>query len=320
MSRKKPDSTRSADKQAAQDVKAVEARLKELRKRQRELLKNSGKSIKEFRHEIAQLKKAGVVSKRVNAARQEPTKYMRAKVRKFYDVIVGQSVPVRAPKAIREDYASKGLFEARGPFLMVPKESPNMRATLDKKGRIKTSAPIGKKPVSQGGVRINKIVLPYSPADMLKLVNKIENDPNLPEELKGADQYAFNLFGHASLLGFPSKSEMIEYIKVRYTHLFKGESGRQAVRNFVLLTYSGGSSNVPVIATEKLYSQRGQGRKPNATGRSYADSWMQEKRRELRAEKEKKRRAKLTEEQRKEYQEKARQRAAASYAARKTKG
>jgi len=129
MTRKKTPSNNHANTQAALDVKAVEARLKQLRQYQRDLLKRQNKTIREFRSEVALLKKAGVVSKRTNAAVQEPTKYMRARVRKFYDVIVGQTIPVRAKPNIRHDYASKGIFEERGPFIMVPRDTPKTRVT-----------------------------------------------------------------------------------------------------------------------------------------------------------------------------------------------
>jgi len=319
MTGKKRSSKNDANKQAALDVEAVEARLKQLRQKQRELLKNSGKSVREFRHEVALLKKAGVVSARTNAAKQEPTKYMRAKVRKFYDVIAGIKIPVRAPKVIREDYASKGIFEQRGAFIMVPKDTPYTKATLDKKKRVKISEPLASRTVTRSAVTINKIVLPFNAANLLDLANRLEKEPSIPNELDGVNQYAFTLFGHRSLLAFPTKQELVEYIKVRYVHLFSGRRGRQGVKHFSLITYSGGSSIIPDTAEPKFYSQRGQGRKPNATGRNDRNSWYDNRKREVKAAKEKKRRAKLNEDEKAIYREKAKARAKASYDNRKGK-
>lgn len=321
----KPTSKNNAKElvaQAKSDVADIEARIKQLRKHNREILKNSGKTVKEFRHEVAQLKKAGIVSKRVNAISQEPTKYMRGKVRKFFDVLVGTKQAVRAPKKVREEYESKGLFETRGPFIMVPKQHPKQRVSLDKKGRVKISTPIG--PSSPGGrtVSINRIVLPFTATDMLDLANRIENSPELPDELTGAQQYGFSLFGHRSFIGFPTKQELVDYIKIRYQHLFSGKSGDAAVRHFNLVTYSGGSSEPPPgdWVGKPLYSKPGNGRRPqrpNATGRNYADTWYENRKRKVHAAQQKKVRERMTEEQRAEYNRKGKERAAKSRAAKK---
>lgn len=320
MARKKDTSKNHANTQAALDVKAVEARLKEIRKHQRELLKRQGQTIREFRKEVSALKKAGVVSKRTNAALQEPTKYMRAKVRKFYDVIVGTHIPVRAKPNIRYDYSSKGIFEERGAFLMVPKETAKTKATLDKLGRITIKEQISQKTITRSAVYMDKIVLPFSATDMLDLANKLEKDPTIPSELDGNHQYAFSLFGHRSSKAFVDKQELITHIRDKYKHLFDGRSGHQAVKHFYLFTFSGGSSDIPETGEAKFYSQRGKGRKPNATGRTDRNSWYETKRMEVRAAKEKKYRASLTGEEKAAYKAKAKARAKASRERAKSNG
>jgi hypothetical protein len=297
----------SNNRAKSQDVKAIEADVKALRKHQRDLLKKQGKSIREFRHEVATLKKLGIVSKKTDVRKVEPSRYRRGQLRKFIDVLVGTHVPVKAPKAVREKYSEKGIFRERGSFLLVPSEHRDMKARI-KKGLVETSRPIGNK-------IMRSIILPYNATDMLDLANKMERDPTLASELDGADQYVFSLFGHTSKggrhgrsqnIGFLNKAEMIKHIKVNYAHLFNGMSGRQAVQHFKLVVYSGGS-NVPpdVPNVTKFYSAQGNGANPNISD----NDWLRNRRRQTHAAGEKKRRSKLTDEQRREYKEKAKERA-----------
>jgi hypothetical protein len=312
MARKKLDNGSSELKQARNELRQATIEMKARQKHNREILAKQGKTIREFRHEISILKKSGIISQRVKAGSQEPTKYMRTKLRKFYDVLVGTTIAVRAPSKVRKAYSEKGVFEERGAFLMIPRDNANMKVKL-KGDKLVISQPLTKR---KTGPIINKLVMPWGATDILDLANRIEADDDLPEELDGVDQYAFTLFGHSSLIGFPNKSELVEYIKIRYNHLFSGKNGQAAVKNFILITYSGGAGLPPQLQGEKLYSTRRGGR-VNQTGRNYNDSWYKNRQRETRAANEKKRRANLSETDKEIYRQKARERAAKSKANRK---
>lgn len=292
----------SADKAAKQAVKAAEQNVKALRKKQRDLLKKSGKSIVDFRSDIAKLKRLGIVSKRTDARKVEPSRYRRGQISKFFDVLVGTKTVVKAPKTVRRKYADKGLYEERGGFLVIPREHEKQRQKI-RKGLVEIT-----KPLANG--EIQEIVLAYNSADILALANAIESDPTLADVLDGVDQYAFSLFGHNSHIGFPNKAELVDYIKVRYTHLFKGNSGRQAVAHFKLIKYGGGAGFPPAgFGGDKIYSDTGTGRRPNITGRD----WFSQKQYETRAARDRKRRKKMTDEERAAYNEAGKKRAAAYY-------
>jgi hypothetical protein len=61
-------------------------------------------SIREYRSNLAKLKKAGLVSQRIDARSHKPTRYMRKQMAKFASVIKGNAKAVKAPsrKAAKE--------------------------------------------------------------------------------------------------------------------------------------------------------------------------------------------------------------------------
>lgn len=295
MSRSKRPSNNHAK---SQDVKDVVRELKLIRQHARDILKSQGKTIREFRKEAAVLKKLGIISKRTDIRKLEPTRYRRSQLRRNFDFIVGTAIPVKAPKDVREKYVEKGLFKSRGRFLVVPAEHKDMKAKI-RKGVLETTVPIGPR------VKMRSIILPYNAADLLDLANRIEHDPNIASELDGVDQYAFSLFGHTSHVGFQTKADLVEYIKLRYRHLFSGENGHMAVKHFKLVTYTTGTLNPPEIpAEEKFYTKRGSNRSD--------ESWGKQQSLKRHAIREKKRRARLSEGEQAAYREAAKARAKAS--------
>jgi hypothetical protein len=68
-----------------------------------------GQDLKAFRSKVAKLKKAGVVSKHKDARKQVDTDYMRAIVKKFGDVIIGDAIAVKAKKNVRQSYDLNGI-------------------------------------------------------------------------------------------------------------------------------------------------------------------------------------------------------------------
>lgn len=54
--------------------------------------------LKAFRHNISQLKKAGIVSKKIDARAIKPSKHYKGLIRQFADVITGQTKAVKVPK------------------------------------------------------------------------------------------------------------------------------------------------------------------------------------------------------------------------------
>ena len=198
-----------------------------------------GQELKSFRSAVAKLKKKGVVSKRVDARSQEPTRYMRSKVRSFEDVLTGRSLAVKAPKDIRQKYIDAGVFQARGSFLIVPKEDARSRARI-KKGRdlVEITTPL------RWGEE-HEIVLPFKATNMMDLANKISENKNFDELKRPDEQFAFRLFGHNSRKAFVNGQEFADHVLRNYQHLFSGKKGLQAIRHLSVIRFKGYGEEVP---------------------------------------------------------------------------
>lgn len=227
-----------------------------------------GQTLKDFRHKVAILKAKGVVSKRVDARSQKATRYMRDKVRKFQDVISGDISPVRAKPDIRAKY--EGLIEARGPFLMVPKERAKERVKIAR-GLIEIERPmIGPSGLQFGEER--EVILPFKLVDMPQLVERLQTDETLDGLKRGDEMFAFKIDGWASKMGFADAKEMGDYISVNYAHLFKPGNARQVVKYLTFVRYRNYGNVRASEGPHRGYAMKG--RKPKK-----ANKWDVERRR-----------------------------------------
>lgn len=198
--------------------------------------KKSGKTkpldaqaLRAFRSSVAALKKKGIVSPRVDARSQAPTKYMRAKVRKFNDVLEGRAIAVKAPKQIREQYTSKGLLEERGAFLITGKEFSNQRARL-RRGLVQVVRPL------KNGTE-EYLILPWKANDLIDLIDKLKDDPEALDSQKMAGEYlSFRLFGHNSSEVFGDTTELADALKEYVSRLGKRDD---VVKHITLQRYRG---------------------------------------------------------------------------------
>lgn len=198
-----------------------------------------GQELKAFRSQVAKLKSKGIVSKRVDARKQEATRYMRAKVRSFSDVLEGRAIAVKAPKDIRQKYVDAGVFASRGSHLIVPKEDARSRARI-KKGRdlIEITTPL------RWGEE-HEIVLPFKATDMMDLANKVANNANFDDLKRPDEQFAFRLYGHNSRKAFVNGQEFADHVLRNYQHLFSGKKGQQAIRHLSVIRFKGYADEVP---------------------------------------------------------------------------
>ena len=260
--------------------------VKELRQKSKELLRRANKNVREYRHELALLKKQQVVSKRVDVRSQRPTRYMLSKIKKFSDVIEGKVNAVKAPKAIRKQYTDKGLFEERGSFLIVPKEYANQRAKI-KRGMVAKY-----RPLTNGEERV--LVLPYKATDLEHLAHLIhENHEAINMMKEPTEQFGFQLYGHNSKIGFPNANTpegLSSYILSHYQHMF---NRKDSLRHIVFLKYKHwGPPSSPPISGEKIYHyKKGDDRDPR-------HRWAMDKRRERAALRKARQRKAETDEQR----------------------
>lgn len=289
-SRKGANSSRQS--QVATDARQI---AKAARERAKKLIQNSGKDIRQIRSEVSKLKKAGIVSPKIDARTYQPSRYMLSKLRKNADIIAGEVIAVKAPPKVRKKYVEKGLFEQRGSVLIVPKDAANQRARITR-GLIETTRPLSY------GEEV-RLILPFKATDMEGVANRLKNDPTL-DGLKNPDElFGFRLFGHnMATIGFPDADELADYILTRYHHLFSGKNGQAAVKQFVLFRFKSRDSQLSdAPQSGKVYTPR---------RKRQENQWSYERRLNRDAARKKKERERETPEQRQNRLDKQRIRSA----------
>jgi hypothetical protein len=281
MTRRKKTAQETA---TSQDIKALAAQQKELRAKAKKLLANAGKDLRTVRHEVSVLKKAGIVSHKINARSYLPSRYMLSKIKKNVDILTGEAVPVPAPRKVRKLYTDKGLFEQRGSALIVPKEYANQKTRI-RRGFVEIVRPLG-----MGEER--RIILPFKATDMEAVATRLRDDPSLGGLKEPDELFGFRLFGHnMATIGFPDSDELADYILTRYQHLFSGKNGREAVKHFVLFRFKARDSQLSEAPREgKIYHPK---------KRTPQSDWYANLKREREAARKKKQREKETPDERK---------------------
>ena len=245
----------AASGRKSQSVKSAEQLVKQAKKRARELLKKANTDVRAVRHDVAALKKVGIVSSRVDARRYLPTKYMMKKIAANRDVLSGDVIAVRASPKIRKKYVEKGVYEQRGSTLIVPREYANQRTKISR-GLVEISRDL------KMGEEI-RLILPFKATDMEALAHKLMADPTLDGMKKNNELFGFRLFGHnMNTIGFPSHEELAAYILTHYSHLFSGRTGREGVKHFELFRFRAKNSQlVDSGESGRIYTPRPQQKK-----------------------------------------------------------
>jgi hypothetical protein len=277
-----PRSKKSAGKgRTSQGVKDAKTLVNDAKKKARQLLKKAGKDVRTVRHEVAELKKAGLASKRIDVRRYLPSRYMLRKIELNQDVLSGKAVAVPAPKTVRDKY--RGIFEPRGSRLIVPKEYANQKTRITR-GLVELRRDL------RMGEEV-RLILPFRAADMEGVAHKLLDDPTLNGMKRPNELFGFRLFGHnMNTIGFPNTEELADYILRNYAHLFNGKDGRESVKHFQLFRFRSRRSQLkPGPEDEKIFFRK---RRRDSSGRE--QSFIIQKRRERDAARKRKLRAKET--------------------------
>lgn len=258
---------------ASEAVRQVERSLAEIRKRSKKLLKRANLDVKEYRKQLSTLKKQGLVSKRINAARHHPTRYMLKKIKTFKDVAVGRELafPIAklSPHRARQ-YVEKGIAQRIGKFITVPRTAVKQKADVYK-GHIEITTQLNK-----GEERV--IHMPAYLEDMHDVLEWLAENEDKVNELKGSKgQLGFQLQGHNSRVGLANVKELISYLQ-RYDgsdprlrgNIFNGHS-KQVRAEFVIIRFRPGKGKEPTPQMEpyfgvKRYS-KGRGKKDRKDAR-----------------------------------------------------
>lgn len=161
--------------------------------------------LRAFRHHVKVLKSKGLVSKRVDARKQRPTRYMRAKVKQLAPILHGEAVGVKVRPDLLKKYKEAG-FNIVNRRVIVEK-------TPEEISRTRKGLPLLRRHLG-GEFAQERLVLPFGPRNIDDFRAKVSADPRAFDSLKEpGDLFAFKLFGNNSLSTFDDIVSLLEYLE-----------------------------------------------------------------------------------------------------------
>lgn len=184
--------------------------------------------IKKFRNEISRLKKKGLISKKYDARKVNPTKYLKKQIKEFAKVLSGQAKAVKASKETRQAYKEAG-YKTKGQKIIV--EVAEGEIVTVSHGRI-----IRKRIEATGSFEHVEIPIKYQNLrqfleDLREKGDTLKNDNEL---------FAFRFFDNHSWATFASIQDLIDYLE-RYETVDEAlrkdrkMAGREVYRNLELV-------------------------------------------------------------------------------------
>lgn len=160
--------------------------------------------IKAFRHHVSVLKSKGLVSKRVDARKQKPTRYMTNKVRILAPILHGEAAGVKVSPDLLKKYREAG-FPIHNRRVIVEK-------TPEEISRTRKGLPLMRRHL--GGAYIQeRLVLPFGPRNIDDFRKRVTENPTAFNALKErGDLFAFKIFGNNSLATFEDIQLLLEYL------------------------------------------------------------------------------------------------------------
>lgn len=165
-------------------------------------------ALREFRHKVSQLKKAGLVSKRTDARKQKATRYMKAKVKALAPVLSGEMAGVKVQRDILQRYKEGGFTVVNGRVLVNKDHDELVRARKGELISLRKLTP---------NYPFEKIVMPYRINTMSAFFVEARKSPPDPvlfaARKNAADFWAFTYYGWNSLNAFADLGLLAEYLE-----------------------------------------------------------------------------------------------------------
>lgn len=269
---------------ASSAVRQVERSVRDIRAKSKALLKAAQLDVREYRKQLATLKKQEIVSKRVDVRSHLPTRYMMNKLKKFKGVALGHELAVPVSKVSTHrarQYTEKGIANRIEKFLIVPKTAVKQKADVYK-GHIRTTTQLERGEVSE-------IKYPATVHDMHDIIEWLAEHEQTLNQLKGPrDQFGFQLSGHNSRQGLANIRELIAYL-MRYDgsnpkergNIFKGKS---AIQEFVIFRFRPEKgSNRPNLEPYYGVKRYSKGREKDRKDKRRSENYKREQERERKA-------------------------------------
>lgn len=154
---------------------------------------------RQFKRDLKKLKKAGLLSAKIDIDLQAPTKYMLSQIRKFSAVLQGTAKTIEIPRAEKEFYKNAGYpVKATRAIIEAPKGSRVKRLPSENGvPRVQVTQR------GQGGTKRSvRVLLPYTELERY-ITDKVMKEP----PLKRGEYYGFRFYGNNSLRYFANSGD-----------------------------------------------------------------------------------------------------------------
>lgn len=161
----------------------------------------NGGELKAFRHAVSVLRSKGLVSKRVDARKQKPTRYMKNKVKNLAPILTGEAAGVKVRPDLLRQYREAG-------FNIV-----NRRVIVEKRpdeiARVRKGHALIRRRLGPGFTE-ERLLLPYGPKNIDDLRERFRAHPDTFDHLKEkGDLFAFRIFGYNSVETFETFEKVV---------------------------------------------------------------------------------------------------------------
>lgn len=159
------------------------------------------KALKDFRHQVAVLKKKQVLSKKYDARSVTPSKYLRSQIASLADILTGKATAAKVSKEDLKNYKNAD-YKIKNGRVIVPKQ-PGEKITVSHGKIYQTKA------LSNGEIQIIKFPIPFE--NLEQYLNSIKNG-NYDKLKNETDRWAFQFYGRNSLTTFSNIEDMINQL------------------------------------------------------------------------------------------------------------
>lgn len=211
--------------------------------------------LRQFRSDVAKLKKLGLVSKKTDARKQQPTRYMRSLVRSFADVLKGEAKVFSVPQKESTIYKEAG-HRVKNKKVVIP--TPHG----EKVRRGKTVEGVPSYVTSGRGIKREHHVFPqeHLRAKLLARIQKLK-------PLKKGEFYAFRFKGYMSYRYFggpTAKQQLINYLESYLPDDLADTEADDYLMEFEFVTIDNGQAWLEGVRKQKEESKARNRAKNNA--------------------------------------------------------
>lgn len=165
--------------------------------------------LKAYRSKLAQAKRLGVVSARIDARSHKPTRYMKSRLKFLEPVLEGRYAAVKAKPSVLREFRSAGARIANGRILVEAR--PEVITTV-RRGTITEGVIFQRRPLDAGFWE-ELITLPISSHNVGDMLSWLAtNGKSLQGKKNSGDRWGFKIDGNRSRASFGGFEEMVDYL------------------------------------------------------------------------------------------------------------